>query len=439
MEIINTVHKSLKQNAHIMNLLRFYRGIDRSEISRRLKISMPTVYKAVDELSNLNIIKKVDNDIIINDDYAYMIGISIGSAQCKISFLDMNFNLPAIDKFRNYKEKICKILEDYITDKQLLNECMNGKYKNYIYFKTPSQFSELKNALNGIFDFLQQSIENGEFKILCIGISCTGIINNKLKVIVNAHNLDYLDGTELDTLLFPDKQEFFKNNNIYIDLVQNGDASVIAEKIQLYQSDSPYKTRKNIIALYLGIGIGAGIYLERLYSGTSGFAGEIGHISAPMYEKEYAFYNKGNEEENKNDMSCTCGNNDCYDYKIRAYVFGETKESFSNFSTDKIKSYLAEEKHKDRVELFGKYLGNIINSLTSILNVDLIIFTGKFHKCMDLLYNTIATVQDQNKMKFSRNDCKLITSSYGSLAPSMGAAIYAYHRMLDLELSWEYE
>lgn len=38
------------------------------------------------------------------------------------------------------------------------------------------------------------------------------------------------------------------------------------------------------MALYLGVGIGAGIYLNQLYSGVSGYAGEIGHTKAPMYE-----------------------------------------------------------------------------------------------------------------------------------------------------------
>ena len=44
MEYIKDFNKIIKQNQHILNLLRFYKGIDRSEISRRLQLSMPTVY-----------------------------------------------------------------------------------------------------------------------------------------------------------------------------------------------------------------------------------------------------------------------------------------------------------------------------------------------------------------------------------------------------------
>lgn len=437
MEYIKDFNKIIKQNQHILNLLRFYKGIDRSEISRRLQLSMPTVYKAVDELDNLNIINKGDNNISINDEYAYLVGISIGSALCKICFLDVSFNILDTDRFGKYKEIICKNLEGIIEDKELLLKCKNDKSKNYIYFKTPTQFSELKNILDCLFQFIQSSIEENLFNVLSIGISCTGVINSKTQTILSAHNLDYLDNSTLETLIFPDKQKYFHDNQIYICLLQNSDASVIAEKIHLYQTNSIYKSKKNIISLYLGVGIGAGIYLNGLYNGTSGYAGEIGHTKAPMYEERYCV--KKENDSISIDQNCTCGNEDCYDYKMRTYVFEMNKEMFSDLSSDQIRDYLRSSGNQDKAQLFGMYLGNMVNSLTSLLDVDLIIFTGKFYKCMDLLYNSIVSVQDQNKLKFSRNDCTLLTSTYGSLAPSIGAAIYSYHKRFDLELAWDYE
>ena len=55
---------------------------------------------------------------------------------------------------------------------------------------------------------------------------------------------------------------------------------------------------------------------------------------------------------------------------------------------------------------------------------------------MELLNNYIEIERDENPIIYSRTDCTTITSSYGSLAPSIGAAIYAYHTKYDLELSW---
>ena len=105
-------------------------------------------------------------------------------------------------------------------------------------------------------------------------------------------------------------------------------------------------------------------------------------------------------------------------------------------SADDIRDFLS--CHSDKAELFGKYLGNLVNTLTNFLNIDLIIFTGKFYKSMDLLSNSIVSIQDENPLKFSRNDSTILTSPFGSLAPSIGAAIYSYHQKYDLELSWNY-
>ena len=156
-----------------------------------------------------------------------------------------------------------------------------------------------------------------------------------------------------------------------------------------------------------------------------------------MYEEKYCV--KKDNDSKSIDQNCTSGNEDCYDYKMRTYVFEMNKEMFSDLSSDQIRDYLRSSGNQDKAQLFGMYLGNMVNSLTSLLDVDLIIFTGKFYKCMDSLYNSIVSVQDQNKLKFSRNDCTLLTSTYGSLAPSIGAAIYSYHKRFDLELAWDYE
>ena len=56
------------------------------------------------------------------------------------------------------------------------------------------------------------------------------------------------------------------------------------------------------------------------------------------------------------------------------------KDIFAQLSSNKIKDFLSDECNLKRTELLGKYMGNMINTLTNILNIDLIIFTGKFYK-----------------------------------------------------------
>lgn len=435
MEFIKEDDKAIHQNADLLNLLRFNKDIDRAELSRRLQISMPTVYKAIDDVCKAGVINKGDEGISLCDDFSYLVGISIGSGLCKISFLNFGFRLLSPDEFRKHKIELGNEIKNCLRDRELLLECLGDDSRNYIYFKTPDNFAELKIIIDSILTYIMKKTRDNKFRVASVGISCTGIINNETQTIVKSHNLEYLDNSTLDTLIFPDKKKYFEENGIYICLMQNSDASIIAEKIYLYLVNSPYKKKKNIISLYLGVGIGAGIYLDGLYSGTSGYAGEVGHIKAPEFEKEYDF----SDQCDFIDKSCTCGNEDCYDYKIRSYVFGMSKDTFGQLSSNDIKKFLSADCNLKRRELLGKYMGNMINILTNILNIDLVVFTGKFYKTMDCLYNSIVCVQDQNQLKFSRNDCTLLTSVYGSLAPSVGAALYAYHKKYDIELRWDYD
>lgn len=439
--ITNNPDKLIAQSDKVINLLRFYKGIDRSEISRKLQVSMPTIYNMVDTLTSCGVLDKNKTTVSVNSQFATLVGISIGSSLCKVVFIDFNLDIFSLDSFNPHKQKICdeisKFLKENNENTDLLLKCQNDSSKNYIYFKTPSSFSSLKNVLNIIFNHLVSCTILNTLNILSIGISCTGIINGKTETILNSHNLLYLNNATLDSLILPDKRIFFNKNGIYVCITQNSNASVIAEKISLYKTNSPYKNKKNIISLYLGVGLGAGIYVGQLYTGSSGYAGEISHSRAIKLESdEDIVKHELLLENNKVDDRCACGSKDCYDYKIRSFVFEKRALEFCDMSSEDIRIYLT--KNPEKAKLFSEYLGNIVNLITSFLDIDLIIFTGKFYKSMDLLINEIDKVQDQNPMRFSRNDCKIITSELGALAPSVGAAIYSYHKKYDLDLSWNY-
>lgn len=430
-------NKFIKQNERLLNYLRFYKGIDRSELSRKLQLSMPTIYKSIDELNNMNIVNKKDSSISLNNRYGTLVGISIGTSLSKVVFLGHDFVSLNAETFSYYKDFIYKKIRQKLCEDELLKECMASHGRNYIYFRTPKTFSDLKNIINDVFDCIKYWVTNKELNVLSIGISCTGIINNKTQTILDAYNLSYLSNRTLDSLIFPDKQLFFEENNIYVSLIQNSNASVIAEKIALNQSNSQYKNKKNILAIYLGVGLGAGLYIDRLYEGTNGYAGEAGHTKAPdcnlpKEEKEYIKL----MESGQIDKCCTCGCDDCYDYKIRTYVFEKNMEAFCDMSSQKIFDHL--DKNPMCAKLLGEYLGSIVNTITSWLDLDLIIFTGKIYKSMNLLLNHIDIVRDQSPLRFNRNDCTILVSDLGSRSPAIGAAIYAYHKKYELELSWNY-
>ena len=252
---------------------------------------------------------------------------------------------------------------------------------------------------------------------------------------LNSHDKVYLARhkkrpkiTEYVDAIFDD---FFeqKGINLYID--NNSNASVVAEKYNMYNPDSTnykYRNKKNMMILYLGAGTGAGlIFNNALYHGATNLAGEVGHIELPPYP---------NQNFKAIEPCCSCGSCECLDYRIRNDVFEMTKKEFSELSSKEIKDYLIN--HPEKFEIFTYYIGKIINLLVNLLNPDLIIFTGKFKEVADymwpLLYKQIAT----NKLSYIANACEFKTSNLGATSPAIGIAICAYFDKIGEAIDWQF-
>lgn len=498
--------KSLKLYSDVINMFRFYPTLDRVEMAKRLDISGTTFYKAIDDLSKKNLLVQVtpsgrakETSYTLASDLFYMLGISIGASLCKIVFIGTDFRRMPEEAFSDHKANLIKriksILEINNDTTKELEKCEQDSYRNYIFFATPKSFLSLKQVINAVFDYCREQINSGNLRIFSIGISSTGIIDRDRQKIVRSHNLLYLDDIKIDGLIAPTNRDFFLEKGISVSLVQNSDASVIAEVIELYLTNSPFKGKKNIASLYLGYGVGSGLYLDGiLFNGCHGFAGESGQLAAPTFieecfyplsekkipsievsteqktdkespSKEESAEQKTNKESPSkvsladlskekalllNYVLSTWDNVDnrphfskdimSYDEKIRKYVFEEEFEGqFKEKSSDEIYRFLAQ--NKDNANLLGKYFGGIVNTITNLLNVEMIIFTGKIYKSFDLIADVISQEQGNRGVKLGRtgrDDCALVKSSLGSLSPAVGAAIYSYHKKCDIPLSWNY-
>lgn len=424
--------KIISQNYKLIDLLRFYKDLDKVDIAKLLGVSMPTLYKSIEDLKKVGMIDQ--NNMSVSKNRITLIGISIGSAQTKIVFLHADFSLFTYEEFKPYKNQIIDVLK--AANIQFDNS--NVLDENYIYVSTPKCFDALKDILDIIFDQLLKFNEVNDLSVVSIGISCTGVVNSNTLTIHESHNLPCLRGNTVQNLIFPAKRNEFERHKISISLLQNSNAAVIAEKIRLYQINSVYKSRNNIAAIYVGVGTGAGLILNgTFFAGTSGFAGEIGHIIAPQLPDHLEQKSQKIMMNNQDlDSRCTCGNTNCYDFVIRTKALAKNKEEISMMKSGDIYKLLKED--TDKQEILGFYLGHMVNMLTSLLNVDLVVFTGKIAKSMPLLSNYITKIQDKNQLKFSRNDCEVITSDYGALSPAIGAAVYSYYNKFDIPCTWSF-
>ncbi len=472
--------QNIRNYYELIDAKRLFPEMDNKQIAGMIGMAVPTMYRALKELAKEDVL---NSSYSINPDYASFLGISIGASICKVVIISMDFRMLNNERINDYLLSVGKELKNKLSEekilsreesseekkkKTLIEECLRkikSGEKTYLYFDTPQVFSNLKNCIDFIIS--EALKDEYSFSIKGIGISTTGLVDQIRNEIVTASNLKYLEKQDINTLLYPELDRQLKAKNIKISLIQNTNASLLADKIYLYQKEEKISMpaegensvqiegensvqekkgtdildSKNMASLYLGVGLGVGLCLNgRLYYGSNGYAGEIGHIPALEFETKLSDYDK-TKYESIGDTICTCGRPSCYDHKIRKYVFQSTASDFKEFSTDKIAADLTPNtpEKKERLKLLGQYLGGIISYLINTLNLDLIVLSGKLYKMDIELLDYINMALDDYCITASRKNCKIIKSKIGTLSAAYGAAVYSYYDHYDITPDWNWK
>lgn len=424
----NTITQ-LKQNNRLLNIIRCNPGISKNILAEQFDVSWPTMSNTIEACRNAEILS-ADSSIQLNPNYAHMIGVSVGSAQIKLCIIDMNFEMITSATFK----KIIKRLSIFSTATKFMEE-NEIPLENFACFKTASNLYNLQSQMDSIMEDITSLIENQQLfnlNIISIGVTFTGAVDNLNKKIIKSHNLDFISDKSLSNIIFPNRIDYFESKNINLYMDNNSNSSVVAEKYYLYNplnSNYKYRTKKNVMTIYLGAGIGSGmVFNNKLYRGASNFIGELGHIDIPQ------FPNMVYDNKKPDDKSCSCGSENCLDFRIRTDVFEMSMEEFSLLNSVAVDEYF--EKHPKKLEIMAYYIGYIINLLINILNLDLIIFTGKFRLLLNRMWLPLYRQINTNKLSYISNECTLIASNLGVTSPSIGVAICSYFDKIQEEIEW---
>lgn len=425
--LMENIISQLKQYNRLLNTIRCNPGISKNALAEKFEVSWPTMSNTIDNCRKAGILSS-DGILQINSDYAHMIGISVGSAQTKLCIINMNFHRIDSNTFKKLTQK----LNIFNAALQYMNK-KNITLEDFVCFETPNSLFELQSQLDLIMEDVIKIIENQrsyQLNIISIGLTFTGAVDNVTKKIIKSHNLEFISDKPLSNIIFPNRINFFESKKINLYIDNNSTSSAIAEKFDLYNplnNNYKYRNNKNIVVIYLGAGIGAGMILNnKLYRGASNFIGELGHIEVPCCPDI-------NTESIINEL-CSCGNKNCLDLLIRRDVFGKTKADFSLLSTEDIDIFLKD--HPDKAKILAYYIGSITNLLINILNVDLIIFTGKFKQSLNQMWLPLYQQLNTNKLTYISNECTLISSNLGVISPSIGVAISSYYDKIQEEIEW---
>lgn len=436
---LKEISSSLKKNSQLLNILRCYCNITRNELCELMDQSWPTIIKSIEEMKRFHILEE-NKEFSINPYLGYYVGISVGGSQIKLSIINMNFQILSRSEFEN-------LVEPYNLFKkgEWLKHSENDLY-GYRYTQTPDDISVLQSRidylLSEIIELDKALLEKDEH-VFGIGFAFTGAIDNKAKKIIKAYSLKCLNTLPLsyDSLIFDKRLSYFNSNYINLSFDNIAKSALISEKFALYDSknsNSRYNYKRNIGCIYLGSGIGGALIFNNiLYRGTSNF-NELGHFD--VIDDSPSYKNEDNKQtDNIDDDCCSCGGRNCLEFKIRKNVFGLNFKEFSSFTSSELRTRfnkLDDEEKKRKLKLLAFYINQSIKTLTNILNLDLIILTGKITTFMDELSNYLYEEKSKNTIGYTNVDCSMVVSNYGALAPSIGAAITSSFDE-DYEIVWK--
>ncbi len=257
-----------------------------------------------------------------------------------------------------------------------------------------------------MIDQMCRLAEAMEERIDRIGISCGGPLNEKEGTILSPPNLPGWDQVEIVRYL---------NNRYGATVSLQNDANACALAEWKYGAG---KGCQNMIFLTFGTGMGAGLILDgKLYAGTNGMAGEIGHIRMADYGP--VGYGKAGSLEG------FCSGSGIA--QIGQMIAREKLQMGTGVSycqtlgeldriTAKSIAECADQGYEDAVEVYricGKFLGQGLSVLIDLLNPERIVLGGIFPRSGHLLRDVANAVVEKESLVSTRSVCTVVPAMLG--------------------------
>lgn len=273
-----------------------------------------------------------------------------------------------------------------------------GKWENEIMEIVERHEIPTENDPTIVFDRFSSLIDNWkkEYNVRRAGISCGGPLDSECGVIISPPNL--ATGWHGFRVVEYVKERF----GLEARLENDANASAVAE-----WKFGAGRGAKNLVFMTFGTGLGAGLIINgRLYSGTNGNAGEVGHIR--LEENGPVGYNKEGSAEG----FCS-GGGIAQLAKIRASEQGLTLDE--NITTrlifDKAKSgdKFCLSIVKESAEKFGR----VVSLLIDLFNPEVIVAGGVFMRNYDLFMEIITPIVKKEALSDSYRVCRILPAEIG--------------------------
>ncbi len=264
-----------------------------------------------------------------------------------------------------------------------------------------------------------------ENKLLGIGIGVAGLVNPANGSVAMLSHLSNWGSIPLREIM----EEKFK---LKVSVHNLAAAAALGESWYGLGRD-----KANFLFLSVTDGVGGGIFInDQLYTGTSGTAGEFGHISVDDHGPV-----------------CTCGNVGCLEtFTSVPAIVQSARKSVSDGVSSAIKEIVGGDldkitfstlveaaKREDKLayKLFtdvGRYLGEGIVSLVNVLNPERIVIGGDLAQAGSLILDPVNDVLKRQALEVPRKSVEIVFSGLGDSASALGSVVPLIEEFITLPL-----
>lgn len=250
--------------------------------------------------------------------------------------------------------------------------------------------------------------------VAALGIAIPGLVNRQSDRIISARDFP-------STLVEDLHGELTRATGLRVEIENDANAEAYGE----FKAGAGVGAR-NLFYMMIGNGIGGAIILEgKLWTGASGFAGEVGHITIDT-----------------EGLECVCGNTGCLETVASApSIVRRARERLNRDSTSSLsrlglnKDFTAADvAHAANegddfalmmIERTGKYIGTGVATVINLLNIERIVLGGGVMDAGPLILNPI--IQEVKRRAFTRcfEATEIVAATLGADAAPIGVALLA--------------
>ena len=250
--------------------------------------------------------------------------------------------------------------------------------------------------------------------IKSVGIGIPGLVNRQTDRVVASRDLPSSVREDLHS-------EFMEATGLRVEIENDANAAAYGEFVA-----GAGRGARDMFYVTIGDGIGGAIVLDgRLWTGASGFAGEVGHITID---------NDG--------IECECGNIGCLETvasgpnivrRANERLHRDGTSSLSKLAINKnfTAADLAHEANNGddfslmMIERTGKYIGTGVASVLNLLNIERIVLGGGVMDAGELILNPIINEAKRRAFQPCFEATQIVAASLGADSVSIGAAMLA--------------